>query len=372
MKRMRILILVYICVSALYGMDAVSQTVALQEEVRPHGLYSLSVSAGNQTLQYTYLKVCLDLQLDSLHLGRKESRVFTPVLSDGENRQLLQPIVVNGKWRHLMYLRGLDESREDALVLQNGKHTGTVEYVDSCLYRPWMRHAGLWLAEDVCGCGGDPMEQSLRMLTDRLNLPEEKNPGNPVASRPELFAETTPVTENSVRKGVTKVTLYLDYLAFPINRTDILPDFGNNHKELQKLKNVLDSLISLSGHSIELVAMTGYASPDGPYRRNDELAYGRTLALRNYLQSITRYREFPFRTASVAEDWEGLKKALENSNMTYKNELLMIIGTKLPPDRKEVNMKILDRGEAYRILKRDFLPKLRRTVCEIHYKIETN
>ena len=167
-----------------------------------------------------------------------------------------------------------------------------------------------------------------------------------------------------------RITLYLDYLAFPIDHMEIIPSYGNNHAELQKLRAALDSLQALPGAEVELVDMTGYASPDGPYLRNEELSYGRTLALRTYLQDIPRYRELPFRTASVAEDWEGLKSALEKSEMPYRNELLMIITTGLSPDEKEENMKKLDAGKAYRILKKEFLPQLRRTVCEIHYRMK--
>ena len=174
---------------------------------------------------------------------------------------------------------------------------------------------------------------------------------------------------NTSAYQTTRVTLFLDYLAFPINRMEIHPDFGNNRAELHKLSATLDSLQALSGAQIELVDMTGYASPDGPYKRNDELSYGRTLALRTYLQDIPRYRELPFRTASVAEDWEGLREALQKSDMPYRDELLMIIATELSPDEKERNMKKLDDGKAYRILKREFLPQLRRTVCEIRYRI---
>ena len=367
MKQMRRLILTYLYASSLCGMDALAQTA------QPAQPTQTVLTA--QTERHTYLKVCLELHLDSLRLGKKEARVFTPVLSDGENRQPLHPVVVNGRWRHLMYLRGKeggresDGEKESTYVLQGGRQTDAVPYMDSCLYQPWMRHAKLWLAEDLCGCGGAPMAQSLRLLADRLDVSEEKNPTSLIASTYEsLIPTSTADTTDAPQYKIAKVTLYLDYLSFPINRMDILPDFGNNRQELQKLSMALDSLLTLPGHHIELVAMTGYASPDGPYRRNGALAYGRTLALRDYLQGTVRYRELPFRTASVAEDWEGLKTALENSDMAYKEELLMIIGSDLPPDRKELNMKTLDGGKAYRILKRDFLPGLRRTVCEIHYK----
>lgn len=321
-----------------------------------------AVHAGMETQRQVYLKVRLTLNMDSLRLKRNRSRVFTPVLTDGTNRKTLRPITVNGRWRQLMYRRGLEEKETDAMVVECGRHgAGSVEYADSCIYSSWMKEAGLWLAEDVCGCGGDVLEQSLRPLEAGIVAIEEEV----VAPAPVL-----PPPAKNVQHKVEKVTLYLNYLTFPTNRTEILPDFGENRRELGKLESALDSLLALPRTDIGLVEITGYASPEGPYQRNEELAYKRTLALRDFLQETVRYRELPYRTASMAEDWEGLKAALERSGMVYREELMMIIAAHLPPDKKEENMKKLDAGKAYKLLEQHILPQLRRTVCEIHYTEE--
>lgn len=315
------------------------------------------------TVSHTYLQVNLSLNLDSLRLGKKQSLVITLVISDGKHQQALRPVRVNGTWRHLIYKR--QESNvvpTDCLTVKCGKTgAGIINYVDSCIYLPWMNGAKVFLSRDLCGCGGDPMEQTLQQLA---TVRDNENEMKLIPLQP---AKTMEQVTESVRHKVVKVTLFLDYLAFPVNRMEILPGFGNNRVELHKLQTALDSLLTLHEVKIDLVSMTGYASPEGPYRHNEELAYGRTLALRDYLQDILRYRELPFRTASVAEDWQGLKVSLENSDMPYKEELLLIIASNLSPDEKEDRIRMLDGGKAYRILKSAFLPKLRRTVCEIHY-----
>ena len=363
MRQIKGIVLGCVCGVYLCGNPVTAQTVA---DGKP---LSLSVHARTDTRQQTYLKVRMELKLDSLRLGKKQARVFTPVLSDGANRMALRPIVVNGSWRHLLYLRSSDGKKDEALAVSCGKKgAGTVEYVDSCAYSPWMREAKLWLAEDLCGCGGNLTEQSLRLLLTEVERTEEKK-----TEVTEKVSERMTVSNQAMMyHKVERVTLYLDFLAFPVNRTDVLPDFGNNRYELGKLTNAVDSLLNLPGAQVELVNMTGYASPEGSYENNERLAYGRTVALRDYLQKIVRYRELPFKTASVAEDWEGLKKAIQESDMPYREEILQIIATKMLPDEKKEKMKFLDRGNAYKILKKDFLPKLRRTVCEIHYTVKEN
>ena len=354
-----------ICAMCLHGNRAGAQKRA------ESGPLSVSVHTETEVKSYTYLKVKLQLDLDGLRLGRKQSRTFTPVLNDGINSYPLRPVVANGIWRERMHRRAL-KGEEDALTVLCGKKgAGMVEYTDSCIYQPWMKEAKLWLAEDLCGCGGNPIGQSLHPLLAKVDRVEEKeieaiNTERQVAKT----SASVKRKQEAMCQKVARVTLYLDFLTFPVNRTDILPDFGNNRSELGKLTNALDSLLNLPEAQVELVNMTGYASPEGPYTNNERLAYGRTVALRDYLQKIVRYRELSFRTASVAEDWEGLKKEIEVSDMPYREELLLIIATNMPPDEKEEKMKLLDRGSAYKILKRDFLLKLRKTVCEIHYTVK--
>ena len=333
------------------------------------GAQDLKGRAETDVQTHTYLKVRMQLDLSSLRLGKAQSKLFTPVLTDGTNRQALRPVRVSGKWRQILYRRqnGNGNRNGDGAeawtdVLCTAKGAGMVDYADSCIYLPWMKGAQVVLAQDLCGCGGDIAEQTQQLLTTvQAGVPETEL----VPKRQKEISGTD--EDGRMCHKITSVTLFLSYLTFPAGHTGILPDFGNNREELRKLENTLDSLLALPDVRIERVDMTGYASPDGPYFRNEKLAYGRTLALRDYLQENVLYRPLPFSTASVAEDWEGLKAALETSAMPYRTELLQIIATDRLPDEKEENIKRLDGGKAYRMLTSDFLPQLRRTVCEIHY-----
>ena len=121
----------------------------------------MTVKAKAGTVEHTFLKVDLRIKLDSVKVGKREFRLFTPILSDGVNRQVLRPIMVNGKWRHLMYLRELNGKEGDMVAVRCGKRgAGMVEYTDSCIYQPWMQHAKLWLTENLYGCGCELMERN--------------------------------------------------------------------------------------------------------------------------------------------------------------------------------------------------------------------
>lgn len=362
------------CICTMCSMQVRAQSAADNEGAR------LPVAQVRTEVQrHACLKVQMTLCLDSLRMKRSGWRRFTPVLTDGTNRMALRPITVNGKWRQVVYLRERKETGKDAYVVECGRHgAGSVEYEDSCAYSAWMKEAGLWLAEDVCGCSGDVLKQSLRPLVGKVGIasmpteatmPVETTAADlPVSERRDTIEMNG--NENGIRHKVAEVILHPDYPTSASRRAEIQPDFGNNRKELQRLETILDSLLARPQASVELIEIIGYTSPEGPYQENEVLAYKRTLALRSYLQENTRYRELPYRTASVAEDWEGLKLALEASDMTYQEELLMIIATRLPPDKKEENIRKLDAGKAYKLLEQNILPRLTRTVCKIHYTEE--
>jgi len=74
-------------------------------------------------------------------------------------------------------------------------------------------------------------------------------------------------------------------------------------------------------------------------------------------------------TSSVAEDWNGLKELISESNLNCKDEALKIIDRKyLDPDEKEKDLKAAC-GAEFRLVLNNLYPKLRHTDCMIEYTV---
>lgn len=336
-----------------------------------------------------FLNVRLTLDLDTMRMKRNESALLTPVLTDGTNRLQLQPVVVNGSWRHRLYLRHLHGAR-GPIAVQCGRHgAGQIPYADSCLYEPWMADARLILEQDNSCCGNTPAPSASRLLATNILPPHA--PIDAIAPESQTAAvgivpDNSPLPDNSQFSYLSqysnpapkpfhqpetkeiRITLHLEYMQFPVNSTEVLPDYSNNREELKKVTDALDSLLSAPGTKIDVVELTGYASPEGPAANNERLAFDRTVSLRDWLQRNASYRALPFSTVSGAEDWQGLRELVEKSRIPERDVLLGIIGSKkLTPEDKKECMRLVDDGRTYDLLRRDFFPQLRRTVCAIRY-----
>lgn len=106
------------------------------------------------------------------------------------------------------------------------------------------------------------------------------------------------------------------------------------------------------------VWVCGSASPDGLWGDNEKLSKARTDNAVNYIKSVMNIPDYLIHAESLVEDWDRLAEMVEASDLPYKYEILYIIRTKTWGERKTALQK-LDGGSIWKILEKDFFPKLR-------------
>ena len=85
----------------------------------------------------------------------------------------------------------------------------------------------------------------------------------------------------------------------------------------------------------------GFASPEGRYESNDRLAQGRAQTLTEFVQRMVKLDKNIFTVSHTAEDWEGLRKFIAESNMEHKQQILSIANdTSLKEDERETRIKM--------------------------------
>ncbi len=108
----------------------------------------------------------------------------------------------------------------------------TVPYQASAPFSTWMGKAELVLSAKSCGCCGEPIA-----ATDIPAKTLDLTPKEKVTFRP-LFAFVTPKAE-LVKHREIKGSAYID---FPVNRTELYPDYRRNPAELAKINATIDSV----------------------------------------------------------------------------------------------------------------------------------
>lgn len=106
------------------------------------------------------------------------------------------------------------------------------------------------------------------------------------------------------------------------------------------------------------IYVCGSASPDGLWADNVRLSQSRTDAAAEYLTEVLDVPAYMIYKQSLNEDWDRLYELVAESDMAYKYNVMTIIKSMDWGDRKKA-LQTLDGGRAWKILEKDFFPKLR-------------
>lgn len=310
------------------------------------------------------LIISFDIRVESNAVPQCSSMTFTPELRSIRNNVHLPYVQLNGKARAKINERWFAVASENWLstydapyILVNAdKFTDEViTYSIGLLYQNWMDGASLYLRQELIGC-----RKQVNLYTYKLNDKVKLALREPYKIQP-LVSMVTPAEEikNRNRQGSA-------FLDFQVGRSVILPDFRRNPVELGKINDALVEVMSDMDSRITALFIEGYASPEGKYNSNDMLARDRAGALKNYIRDRYMLADNLFTVRWVAEDWAGLKAAVESSDFPQKEQILAIINNYNDYDVKEQQLKSLS---SYGRLLRDIFPELRRVEYQIDYTV---
>ncbi len=150
------------------------------------------------------------------------------------------------------------------------------------------------------------------------------------------------------------------YLYFQTGQSEILRDFRRNPQELAKIDEELSRVRDNEDFEIHTLHLIGYASPEGIYKSNDRLSYNRAEALRHYIQNKFDLSGQLIQVSNVPEDWQGLVRMIQKSEMEGKYQVLDIIETVSEPDTRENRLRNLKGGRYFRYMLNEMFPSLRR------------
>lgn len=175
-----------------------------------------------------------------------------------------------------------------------------------------------------------------------------------------------PKAEKVKERAATEVV----HITYPQNHWRVYPDFENNRKELQKVDDLLTPVANdTATYDLLTASIVGYASPEDTYKHNLLLSNKRAEGMRSYIESNYHLNLDNFTTEGKGEDWDGLHKALEMSDMKYKQEVLDIIDKYSIPQGREKKLMDLRGGVPYNDMLQHLFPPLRRMEMTITYRV---
>ena len=305
-----------------------------------------------------YLTVRMTLDMSRLDVKADRAVLVTPLLeADGHNKPL-KAIGIYSRNRYYHYARADKEnmlSGPDELTYRANRLPDTLHYEAIIAYERWMDGANLTLTREEYGC--------CRELKDGQQLTAAVFHDKPADFMP-LAAYVQPEVE-TVKMRTLSGTAYID---FPVGRTDIRPDYRNNRRELDKILATIDSVRADADIRITALSIKGYASPEGTYELNTRLAAGRTEALKQYVTRLYKFDDHFIQTDSEPEDWQGLRRFVESSNLQHRDAILALVDSNREPDNKEWKLKSTYPDD-YRFLLEHCYPALRHSDYRIEYVV---
>lgn len=171
----------------------------------------------------------------------------------------------------------------------------------------------------------------------------------------------------AVKERTATATIRITY---PVNHWKVYPDFENNREELQRIDRLLAPVATdTSTYRILSASITGYASPEDTYEHNMMLSEKRAGGMRDYLTERYALQVQGIAVQGKGEDWDGLREAVEQSDLAEKYEILTIIDAYDIFDGREKALMDLRGGDPYKYMLKNLFPPLRRMEMEIDYRV---
>ena len=311
-------------------------------------IQNLSVSRSDDKLF-----ISMDIDVSALEVKSNREVIFTPALASDDHTLSLPAVMIAGRNRYYHHLRN-NKLRPTTTELYRRSDVSVVEYRTVVPYEKWMNTARLVTLNEICGCSDE-------------TLAGENEPLLALQLEPKVFVPDfvyiRPKAEPKI--NVLEGSAFID---FPVNRTEIHENYRRNPVELQKILNTIDAVRNDADTRIIALSIKGYASPESPYSNNERLAKGRTQTLKEYVQRQYNFPESIISTDYEPEDWAGLERAVENSDLQNRDAILALIRSNMEPDAKEWKIKKTYPAD-YSWLLKNIYPGLRHSDYAVKYEV---
>lgn len=313
---------------------------------------AVSKQADSLRLQFSTI-------LDDVKLRSRASMVLTPrlVSADGLHSYEFQPVLVGGRNRKIMWKRHAVKPAEAQMVRRHNGRQESVVHNLAAPYAAWMRNARLVVDEYVQGCAACELGKQNYVLSQRLF----KEPYRPSFAVNYITPEPEPVK--------VRADKFVARFNFRVNRSELLPNLGNNAYELRRVDSVATAILKNPDVQVKNVAIDGYASPEGNFKSNITLSQNRAMAFVKHMKSAYNLGTDLFDVKGHGEDWTGLAQAVQASDLTEKQAVLDIIQNNADDVKRKQQLKALNGGATYARLLQDIYPPLRRTEYQFTYQV---
>ena len=287
--------------------------------------------------------VKIDVKYPAKYFNKKATLTATPVLKYAAGETAFPSRVLQG------------ESVQANNQVVNFSTGGSVSYTGNVPFKEDMMKSKLVIRAVA----------ELKGKTDELE--EYPVADGVIASSKLVMVDPKPVMvadkyQRIIPDSYTASILYLIH-RYDVRRTELRKD------EITQLSDYIKNAQADDRIELKDATISAYASPDGPIDLNDRLSRNRQGSAEAFFTRELKNQkvETPagFLAANyTAEDWEGFKKLVEESNIQDRELIIRVLSMYSDPIVREKEIKNL--SKAYEVLAKEILPQLRRSKLTVN------
>ena len=158
-------------------------------------------------------------------------------------------------------------------------------------------------------------------------------------------------------------------IMFLIQQTNLRASELNTEDMQELTASIIDVAEDYENKVLDNIEISAYASPDGEYGLNRSIATGREENAARYMRGQLQDADLSgdIDCEYTAEDWEGFKELVANSNLPDKELILRVLSMYDDPEEREQQIKNI--SSVYSELADEVLPKLRRARITLNYQL---
>ena len=306
-----------------------------------------TVTPGVLEVVGSEIPATIDGRFPAKFFNKKSVLTITPVLKYEGGEAMSEPVTFQGE-----KVRGNDRT----ISYENG---GNFKMKIQYNYIPEMEDAELYL-RFVINKGNK-----------RTEVPEVKVADGCIATS-QLYRQTAASANIAVGEDAFQRVIKQAKEAnimFLIQQTNLRTSELNS-TEMNEFRAALkDVATDYENKVLDEIKVSAYASPDGGVMLNDGLAVVREINTAKQMKKELKNAKLDGYVDSeyTAEDWEGFKELISQSNLPDKELILRLLSMYTDPEEREQQIKNI--SSVYSELADEILPKLRRARVTLNYQI---
>ena len=337
----------FIAVVALSGLITVSCS-SLKKMKKRAGEITYSVTPETLVAKGGMVDLKIDVTFPAKYFNKKVAIEATPVLRFKGGEKAYEMKAIQGE---------KVQGNAEVIPYETGK---TVSYTSRIPYEDAMRLSDLEI--DITGSKG--------AKTAKFD-PRKIGDGVIATETLVVNAPATSVGEDKFQRIIKQQEEAAIY--YLINSANIRSKEMTS-EEMKKLEAYIKEAATKENMNLNGIDVRSYASPDGAYDFNEKLANQREKNSSTFLKKqmkkgkVEQYKdENFFKDFVVAEDWDGFKKAMEESNIQDKELILRVLSMHSDPEVREREIRNI--ASAFAVVADQILPKLRRSLFVVNTEL---